>query len=70
MHKNPKVRGPLKNILKGNKRIILTEPLDYDELISDNETSMRCRNLAESFYSLSSGSKKYSMIYKSLIDPN
>ena len=34
LHKNPKVRGPLKNILKGNKRIILTEPLDYDELIS------------------------------------
>tara|TARA_B100000886_G_scaffold169383_1_gene115978 strand:- start:2419 stop:3531 length:1113 start_codon:yes stop_codon:yes gene_type:complete len=34
LHKNPKVREPLKNILKGNKRIILTEPLDYDELIS------------------------------------
>ena len=34
LHKNPKVRKPLQKILKGNKRIILTEPLDYDKLIS------------------------------------
>ena len=34
LHKNPKVRDPLQKILEGNKRIILTEPLDYDKLIS------------------------------------
>ncbi len=34
LHKNPKVRNPLQRILKGNKRIILTEPLEYDKLIS------------------------------------
>tara|TARA_B100000575_G_scaffold293619_1_gene305644 strand:+ start:905 stop:2017 length:1113 start_codon:yes stop_codon:yes gene_type:complete len=34
LHKNPKVREPLKKILKGHKRIILTEPLAYDKLIS------------------------------------
>ena len=34
LHKNPKVRDPLRQILEGNKRIILTDPLDYDELIS------------------------------------
>ncbi len=34
LHKNPIVREPLKKLLKGNKRIILTEPLEYDKLIS------------------------------------
>ena len=34
LHKNPIVRNPLQSILKGNKRIILTEPLEYDKLIS------------------------------------
>lgn len=34
LHKNPKVREPLQKILGGNKRIILTEPLEYDKLIS------------------------------------
>ena len=34
LHKNPKVREPLQKILKGHKRIILTEPLPYDKLIS------------------------------------
>ena len=34
LHKNPRVREPLQNMLQGNQRIILTEPLDYDQLIS------------------------------------
>ena len=34
LHKNPKVRNPLQSILDSNKRIILTEPLEYDKLIS------------------------------------
>ena len=34
LHKNPRVREPLKKILKGHQRILLTEPLDYDKLIS------------------------------------
>tara|TARA_Y100000739_G_scaffold227161_1_gene236087 strand:- start:27 stop:1139 length:1113 start_codon:yes stop_codon:yes gene_type:complete len=34
LHKNPKVRDPLQKLLEGKKRIILTEPLDYDKLIS------------------------------------
>ena len=34
MHKNPKVRQPLKEILDNHSRIILAEPLEYDQLIS------------------------------------
>ena len=34
LHKNPRVREPLQKILKDHQRILLTEPLDYDELIS------------------------------------
>lgn len=72
--------GDLNKIIKVNKVGIIVKDKSKSamqkavkelyELISDNETSSRCRNLAESFYSLASGSKKYSMIYKSLIDPN
>ena len=72
--------GDLDKIIKANKVGIIAKDKSKSamqkavkelyELISDNETSIRCRNLAESFYSLTSGSKKYSMIYKSLIDPN
>lgn len=34
MHKNPIVREPLKKILRGNPRILLTEPLSYEKLVS------------------------------------
>ena len=34
LHKNPRVREPLNKILKGHQRILLSEPLDYDKLIS------------------------------------
>lgn len=72
--------GDLNKIIKVNKVGIIVKDKSKSamqkavkelyELISDNETSSRCRNLAESFYSLESGSEKYSMIYKSLLDQN
>ena len=34
IHKNPIVREPLKRILGGNPRILLTEPLSYEKLVA------------------------------------
>lgn len=34
LHKNPVVRDTLKKVLTGNERILLREPLAYDELVS------------------------------------
>ena len=39
MHKNPVVREPLKRVLGGNPRILLSEPLSYEKLVSAIQSS-------------------------------
>ena len=39
LHKNPIIREPLKKILGGNPRILLTEPLSYEKLVSAMKSS-------------------------------
>ena len=69
--------GDLNHLVKKNKVGVIVEKNDYQsmikaikelyELISDPSTSSRCRNLANTYYSLSSGSQKYSDIYDKLL---
>tara|TARA_B100001250_G_C19770226_1_gene776779 strand:- start:172 stop:1353 length:1182 start_codon:yes stop_codon:yes gene_type:complete len=69
--------GDLKHLVKEHNVGVIVENNDHHsmikaveelyELISDPSTSSRCRNLANTYYSLYSGSKEYSNIYSKLL---
>ena len=69
--------GDLNKFVSQNNIGIMVEKASYDsmfsavkklyEMINDPYTPRKCRNFAEKYYSLNSGSKKYEKIYKNLL---
>ena len=69
--------GDLNQLIKAHNVGVIVENNDHHSmnkavkelymLLSDPSTSLRCRKLATSYYSLGSGSKKYSNIYTKLL---